>query len=305
MNPFYNRYNYDASESSSLNSVRLDKETNYIPAQELLAEVRNFLGKYMERALLDDSVFYPKIRSCLAKCGAKIYPIGTKVIPVKDYRAELPEDFHKLVMAIACFDYTTTSVNENPQLHDVPESEVTNFLITKPSYTCLDECGENFYVIQTFETFSVTYTDYAALKVSKNSWPKCANNCFNKHTLSDNQIEITDHISTNFQTGWIFMEYLQNLESQDQDLIIPDYSQIRDWIKAACITEGLKYLYLAGEDVERKWQQFKLDEITYESNARSFIKQNDFKELYAVRKLFFGRYNKYEQIVRGLNNNNK
>lgn len=298
-------YTYNYNNEGSLNTLKLNKEVNYITAQELLAEVRNFLGKYMERAVLDDSVFYPKIRSCLSKCGAKIYPTGTQVIPIKDYRGELPQDFHKLIIAIACFDYTTTSFNENPNLHDVPESEVHNYLISKPSYTCLDKCGENFYVIQKYETFSVSYTDYAALKVSKSSWPKCSNNCFNKNVLSDNQIEITDHITTNFQTGWIFMEYLQNLESQDQDLLIPDYAQIRDWIKGACITEGLKYLYLAGEDVERKWQQFKMEEATLESNARSFVRQVDFKDIYDVRKLFFGRYNKYEQIVRGLNNNNK
>jgi len=291
-------YNY---ESSVLSTVRLNKETNFIDAQELLAEVKNFLGKYMQRALLDDSVFYPKIRSCLAKCGAKIYPIGTTVVPVKDYRAELPSDFHKLVIAVGCFDYTTTSFNENPNLHDVPESEITNFLITKPSYTCLDECGENFYVIQKFETFSVSYRDYVGLKVSKNSWPKCSKNCFNKYQLADQEIEITDHITTNFPTGWIFLEYLQNLESQDQDLIIPDYAQIRDWVKAACITEGLKFLYLNGEDVERKWQQFKLEETTLENNARSFIKQNDFKELYDVRKMFAGRYNKFHQMVYGVN----
>lgn len=296
-NPALVNYNY---ESSNLSTVRLNKETNFIPAQELLAEVRNFLGTYMERALLDDSVFYPKIRSCLAKCGAKIYPVGTTVIPVKDYRAELPTDFHKLVIAMGCFDYTLTYTNENPQLHDVPESEICNFLITKPSYTCLDECGENFYVIQKFETFSVSYTDYAALRVSKNSWPKCAKNCFNKHTLSENQIEIGDkYITATFATGWIYLEYLQNLESQDQDLIIPDYAQVRDWIKAACITEGLKYLYLNGQDVERKWQQFKLEETTLESNARSFIKQNEFTELYSVRKLFFGRFNKFSQIIYG------
>lgn len=296
-NPALVNYNY---ESSNLSTVRLNKETNFIPAQELLAEVRNFLGTYMERALLDDSVFYPKIRSCLAKCGAKIYPVGTTVIPVKDYRAELPTDFHKLVIAMGCFDYTLTYTNENPQLHDVPESEICNFLITKPSYTCLDECGENFYVIQKFETFSVSYTDYAALRVSKNSWPKCAKNCFNKHTLSENQIEITgNHITTNFPTGWIFIEYLQNLESQDQDLIIPDYAQVRDWIKAACITEGLYYLLLQGNQVERILAKAEQKETGLESNARTFIRTNEFKELFDVRKLFFGRYKKYSDIIYG------
>ena len=291
------QYNYETSE---LSTTRLNKETNFINAQELLAEVRNFLGKYMERALLDDSVFYPKIRSCLAKCGAKIYPVNSTVVPVKDYRAELPEDFHKLVIAIGCFDYTTTSFNENPQLHDVPESEITNFLITKPSYTCLDECGENFYVIQKYETFSVTYRDYTALKVSKNSWPKCSKNCFNKTQLSDQQIEITDHITTNFPTGWIFLEYLQNLESQDQDLIIPDYAQIRDWIKAACISEGLYYLLLQGNPVERVLAKAEQKEIGLESNARNFVKMFEFKELYDVRKLFFKRYDsKFSKIIYG------
>lgn len=287
-------------QDSSLSTTRLNKEVNYIPAQEFLAEVRNFLSKYMEKGLLDDSIFYPKIRHCLAKCGAKIYPVGSTVVPVKDYKAELPDDFHKLVAAVGCFDYTTSYTNENPQLHDVPESEICNFLITKPSYTCLDECGENFYVVQKFETYSVSYTDYTALKVSKNSWPKCSKNCFNKYALCENQIEITDHITTNFQTGWIFIEYLQNLESQDKDLLIPDYQQIREWIKAALITEGLYYLLIQGETVERILAKAEQKETGLEANARSFVKQNEMSELYSTRKLFFKRYNsKFSQIIYG------
>ena len=286
--------------SSELSTVQLKKDTNFITAQDILAEVYNFLGVYSERGLLDDSIFYPKIRSCLSKCGAKIYPVNQKVIPVKDFKAELPYDFHKLVVALGCFNYTVSNFNENPQLHDVPESKIEDFLISSPSYTCLDECGENFYVIQRYETFSVTYTDYCSLSVSTSSWPKCSNNCFNKNILCPNQIEIGDkYITTNFNTGWIFLEYLQNLESDNKDLLIPDYAPIRDWIVQACITVGLKYLNLNGEEVERKWRLMREEETQMESNARSFVRMNEFKELYDVKKLFAMRYRKFNQMIYG------
>lgn len=287
-------------------NVNLNKDTNFITAQDLLAEVKNELKIYHERSILDDSYFYPVIRNCLGKMGAKVYPVGKIVLRVDDYKAALPKDFHRLIMAVGCFSYTVTNTPniDNPQLYQVSEKQINDYLISKPSETCLDECGENFYVIQRFESFDVTFTDYCPLSISNSSMPYCANDCFNKGVLSQHQIDLSkDTLIAGFRTGYVYMDYLQNLEKHDTDgvdLLIPDYAQIREWVKMACIKKGLEIVYWnKDDDVERRLNYVKQELTILEAQARTFIKAIDMKEMYDMRKLFFGRYKKFNEQVYG------
>lgn len=286
--------------------IDLKKDVHFITAQDILNEVKNDLRVYFERNVVDDSHLYPVIRECLSKMGSKIYPVNNTVIYIENYQGKLPDDFYKLVLAIGCFEYVIQSTpNTNPQLYDVSESQLEDFLISKPSETCLDECGENFYVIQRFETFDVKFTDFIPLSVSTSSIPYCSNNCFNPIGMSQNQIDITNKkISTGFSQGFIYMDYLQKLESEDvdgKDLLIPDFARIREWIKAACVKKIFQVIYWNNEaDVQQRYIDSKNELSVLEQNARSFIKQIDFKELYDTRKIFYGRYDKFQQMVYGL-----
>lgn len=286
--------------------IDLKKDIHFITAQDILNEVKNDLRVYFERNVVDDSHLYPVIRECLSKMGSKIYPVNNTVIYIENYQGKLPDDFYKLVLAIGCFEYVVQSTpNTNPQLYDVSEPQLEDFLISKPSETCLDECGENFYVIQRFETFDVKFTDFIPLSISNSSIPYCSNNCFNPIGMSQNQIDITNKkISTGFPQGFIYIDYLQKLESEDvdgKDLLIPDFARIREWIKAACVKKIFQVIYWNNEaDVQQRYIDSKNELSVLEQNARSFIKQIDFKELYDTRKVFYGRYDKFQQVVYGL-----
>lgn len=286
-----------------LKGTNLKKDIHFILAQELLNEVRNELRVYFEKSILDDSHFYPVIRSCLAKLGAKIYPVGNTVVWVTEYNGNLPQDFHKLIMALGCFEYKIESTpNLNPQLYQT--NKIDDFIVNAPSTTCLDECGEDFYVIQRFESFDIQYSGYCPLSVSSNSLPYCTNDCFNKSVLGQSQIEIANgKIYTGFETGAVYINYLQKLEAYDIDgidLIIPDFAQIRDWIKAACIKKAFEIMYYNNDaDVQQRLMYSKNELTVLEENAKSFARRTEFSELYDIRKMFFGRYKKFEEIVYG------
>jgi len=291
--------------------VNLKKDLNFITAQDLLNEVKNDLRVFFERAVVDDSHLYPVVRECLAKLGSKVYPVGNSVIYIENYQGNLPEDFHKLILAVGCFSYTVKQTpNLNPQLYDVSEAQLEDFLISKPSVTCLDECGENFYVIQRFESFDVTYSEFTPLSLSNSSIPYCANDCFNKNILYQQQIDISNKkISAGFEKGYIYIDYLQKLETEDMDgkeLLIPDFERIKEWIKAACVKKVFQVLYWNNDaDVQQRYHDSKNELTVLEANARSFVKQVEFSELYDMRKTFYARYSKFEQMVYGNNSKHR
>jgi len=278
--------------------MKLDKGTNFIPAQDVLNEVRNELRSYFERGVVDDSLLYPVIRSCLSKMGLRVHPSSNIVIPINNYKGCLPDDFHKLSLAIGCFQYNICSQNtENPQLYETYEGI---HAVLKPSEICVDQCGDDWNIIQKYDTFSVNFQEYYPLKVSSSSMPFCTNSCFNKSTLSQNEIDICGKdIHTNFESGYVYMEYIQNLETLD-DLLIPDFAPIRDWIKTACIHKCLYSIYYNGDDtIRNKYMDHKADLLPLELNAKSFVSRAGYKEMYDLRRFMSGRYSKFSQQVYG------
>lgn len=283
----------------------LRKDINFIPATDILNEVENDLRVYFERSVLDKSHLYPVIRDCVSKLGSRVYPVGNTIIYISEYNGFLPKDFHKLILALGCFTYVIEGTpNENPQLYDITEKQMEDYLISKPSETCLDECGENFYVIQRFDTFNVKYTDYAPLSVSKTSYNYCVNNCFNKQVLGQSQFEIANgKIYTGFESGYIYMDYLQKPEKETvdgMDLLIPDFAAFREWIKAACIKKCFEVLYYNNDaDVQQRLRYANEEVTKLETRARTVARQAELSDLYEVRKVFFGRYNKFSQMIYG------
>ncbi len=172
----------------------------------------------------------------------------------------------------------------------------------------MDECGENFYVIQRFETFEVQYNETYPLTVSTKSHQYCVGSCINKKILCPQKIEINNgNIYTGFDTGSIYINYLQKLEHTDSDgvdLIIPDYAPIRDWIKESCVYKIFQVSYRNGVvDVQQRYNDAKMELTILEANAKSFARRSEFSELYDMRKVFFGRYDKFNQMIYGNNKN--
>ena len=108
---------------------------------------------------------------------------------------------------------------------------------------------------------------------------------------------------TNFESGAVFMEYLQTLELSTDDgmtLLIPNYHQIRLWIKDYLTVKLFTYLYNNTTlDIQGRLREAKSNEVISRSNAESFVKRFEFSDLYDLRKLFRARYKKFDEIVNG------
>lgn len=282
---------------------QLNKDTNYISVQDVLAEIKSTMRSYFEQGLIDDGTLYPTIRDCLAKLGSKLYPVSQVILNVQEYKADLPLDFRKMVLALGCGNFKTTDIDPLGKIYEATPDTITNF-VTKPPKPCIDECGDEFYIVQKFDTYSIEYSEFFPITISPNSTTHCSADCFNK-SKSPYEIEIDlrkKKIITNFESGTIYLEYVQNIETTD-DLLIPDFRQIIKWIKDACIVTILKevlYNY-PDQSVTTKLSIAERDAGISELNARSFVRANEFSDFYNMRRLFSSRYSKFTNVVFGYN----
>lgn len=270
---------------------------NYIPAQELIREVKNELSSYFEKSALDESYLYPVIRTCLSKMGLKILPIKKAFLKLEEGVANLPCDFYKLEEAIGCGFCDQIDVDFNtPQFIEYEVSGV-NICETECDY-CSDDCGNLYSIIQKFNTYSATYSELFLLRVSG-----CDEFCCDgfQNVKSPNEITIKNgKVYANFNQGFIYLEYLTNLETEDGDLLIPDQMTIRDWIKHEMMFVCFRKLYLNGEgDVQQRlqWMQGQLSIL--QTNAQSIYKRWDLKEAYDLRKILRSRFHKFNTAVYG------
>ncbi len=288
--------------------MSLNKESDFISASELLLEVENTLISFHERSLIDDSLYYPIIKRSLSKLGLRALPTTNIVVQIKDYEGTLPYDFFKLLKAVGCASVTQFQTNENPSVYEVYNSDkflsFNDDYLLKPNEVRIDEEGDEYYVIQRYETFGLRYTDFFPLSVSGSSYQYCTEGCINKKVLSQNQIDISGRkITASFAEGSIYIEYLQSLEQETtdgMDLLIPNFGPITSWIVYQCIFKGLEKVYLNSEaDVLQRLQYIKEQVSIAEINAMSFISRHSVKEFYTARKQLFSRYNKFNQMVYG------
>lgn len=271
----------------------------YIEAQELIKEVVNEISPYFERGALDRSYLYPSIRSCLGKMGLRILPVKQTILKVENSQTDLPCDFYKAATAIGCgmeewcdVDYSNASFME---------FQVSGLQTCECVYDyCTDDCGNLYGIQQFFNSYSVQFTDLFPLSVSNDARPYCVDSCF-KFAGAKDQITIKNNkIYTNFKTGYIYLEYLTNLEADSGDLMIPDNETIKDWIKDEMFFVCFRKLYRNGDgDVERRYQDAKSQVAISQVNAMNIYRHWTVREYFDLRKLLYSRFHKYNTVVYG------
>jgi hypothetical protein len=273
----------------------------YIPADDVLNEVKNSLNTYFNQGVLDESTLYGKLRWCLSKMGLKIYPTHTAVVHLDGNCAKLPEDFHRLVYALGCGTFSTTWTDTNP--HYV-EQEVVTF--SSPCHTQLDYCtddqGNMYKILEQYDRYTVHYSNLFDLRIAQDASPYCTAECFEfSNYRSPHEITIKNcMIYTNFTQGSVYLEYLSKLETPDGDLLIPDYPAIIEWIKDVLVVECFQYLYdnQIGDVIQRLQKREARLHISQE-NAKAVYRQFEVQDLFDLVKLNKARNKKYSTAVYG------
>lgn len=275
----------------------------YIPAQELIKETKNEISSYFEKGSLDESLLYPIIRTCLSKMGLKILPVKKTVLKLDNGKVELPCDFYKMDFALGCGFCQNIGIDLNvPQFL---EYEVSGFNICETECDfCSDDCGNVYGIRQFYNTWTTEFSELFQLTVGTDAQPFCTSGCFEDLRRSrGNEITIKNgHIYANFLEGYIYIEYLTNLESDDGDLMIPDQQTIKDWIKHEMLFVCFRKLYMNNDaDVQQRLQWVQSQLGIYQANAQSLYKRWEVSEYYDMRRLFRSKFHKYNTIVYGKN----
>lgn len=276
------------------------REINYIPFKDVFDEVKVFYNSYFEAGhSIDEAVVIPSIRYLLRKFSLPIHSIKSTVIDVKNYEADLPLDFHKLTMALACFKTT--------EFIPAPESQPLNITEFSTDYKinyceetpCVDGQKQYIQIIQRIDNGqAVTYGNITPLSVTSKSYQSCDKDCFNHKIKSQDEINILkDKVQVNFQTGAIYLEYYTSLLT-DQGYMIPDNEIIINAVREKTKEMVLEYLMVnTTSPVSQLYgNQVKKAQIA-EIEASTMIKTPEYNTVMNVGRYMQLKYKKYENLI--------
>jgi hypothetical protein len=264
---------------------------NYVSSKTLLDEVRNEMPVYFETSKVDESILLPVIRKCVSQMGVGHFKEDKATLTVRQNKAILPKDFHRLSLAISCLGKTYT--RPHPTM-GIMEQEVGLCKVDECDTfrIHLDECGNMFKIEQQLPYESWSWDQYALMSIEKSSFPSCHATCPNLHSDDPYSITIKNgEIFTNFAEGIVYIEYIVDPNTPN-GYDIPDNPKVREWIKETMKLKIFEYLYDNMEpDIENRLGNAKQRANAAELQAISVYKMSEFQQFYELRNRLAARYN--------------
>jgi hypothetical protein len=261
---------------------------NFISSEVLVNNVKNRLSTYFAQGTVDESHLYKAIKSCLDRIGFKAHQLKVVTLNIQDKQCDLPCDFFKVESIMGYEQVEYYDLNEREQgIMRISEREVVSIPVCKTKFDyCQDTCGNLIEIIQEFNLEKIKYTSLFPVHLDSK--------------VGDSVTIQNGKIYANF-SGNIILTYLSD-NWDGEEFLVPDYTQITDWIETAMEVECLEFLYLnqVSDAIQRlQYLQNKLTEK--QAIARSFYKMNEVKDFYNLRTLLNKRYSAYKNFIRPRN----
>jgi hypothetical protein len=258
---------------------------------QIIAEIKNKLKVYDQQGLLDDISINNWIKENIKEFGGNIMNEYQTALIVEKGRAKLPDNFWALKAAVKCEQEGYVEADSKPEVQNrisylewTEISDYYNYLDGKP---CKDS-DDTKYITETlyFDVPKKAYTFYYAQPKLLNLKPhvykvRCEANCPNLTSNSEYDISIDEnhnYISTNFNSGFIWIWYKGLPCDEKGELMIPETSRdkLKNYIVYFAIVRTLQDLMLSEDDVNifNKLQIFQplMDEYYYAAKSESISK---------------------------------
>lgn len=242
----------------------------FITGDDLINRVELIIPSFFENNIIDKSVLYNELAKTVGLLGDRMYPTKTTVLEIKNKQACLPDDFIKEYIVYSCETY---KVKMNPD-YGVLTYEQRVCEIPACSSSCQYGHDENG-VYEIIQRRKEEFYSHKQLKcLQKDEGTVGCKSC--PLTLKENGYNIKDNIiSVNFEKGSLFLEY----KSNSNELVVPDYSEIIDWLEAHLIAFIFKKVWYNMEDTAYQRMQMAIQEAEFKkTTARAFWRRRDVKD---------------------------
>ena len=196
------------------------EKSTYIPLEEFIADLTSSNYFKDNSQLVDEASIARWVFLKLKNFGRNVMDKYERVIHVDNYRAELPENFASLFLAVFCEPHLISMPEDTEPLRvqsrlyaekiSCPEESIcTDCLPTCKEGSCVDRVVENLYLDPTTNV-NVLYRNPVYVKIGSDLIrSQCEANCINRH-VKDSPYSMNikgKTVYANFKKGAIYLQY--------------------------------------------------------------------------------------------------
>jgi hypothetical protein len=277
----------------------MQKELKYITFDQLMASVESDLSTYADNNMINRGICLKIARKVNHDLGLKIFRERETTLKIVDYKADLPEDFMYLQLALICKDPIQFSMPAGSILGTHTQETDVIVPCVKPDKTCLNSNGGSFWVTQIFKEKTIKVSNLMPIRISKKGLKFCSDNCINTGWSGAYEMDIQEgQIVTNFREGDVYINYLSDMVDLENNILILDHPLVTGYYEYAIKKHLLEGFMINGEaDVERKLsyiaEQLKEARIAA-LNFTNTVEYTDIQDIFRANRLRF--YNKYHKM---------
>lgn len=255
----------------------------------IIAEVKTELSQYQASGMIDEISLNNWAKRALKRFGNLVTVLQEKTVEVKNGRAKLPSDFYSLYAAARCEAKSyevvegteddlmdTFFVRMRKEANTVWNNQSNKF--EQGEYT---EITEKIYLRNGKTQVDVCFHKPKLLKLTRGIKKEvCHSRCKNlsKELTYSSPYEISivgDYIQTNFEEGFIYLQFFALEKDEDGDIIIPENSndQLVEYLTYHLKRKALESVWISDDDaVQNKIQWMMQQEKDAELKAMSAAK---------------------------------
>lgn len=237
----------------------------------LFARVRKRLKSFDNAGLLDEGDWYQYIKDVLNSLGVSTYEEKEAITEVRNFKANLPEDFAYLYAAYKC----TPNIGENSKNTLFPQTGFVFYIedTYQPFRKCknclsakVDYADGVKFTTRTFIEGQPIVTNFNSpmlLRLSGNAKGICKDDCRNLFAKCAYEITIDKNfIHTNFKNDAIYMKYYGlSIDPESGLPMIPDNTFVEKAIEDYIVYRVLADFWYNGDvpDMQARYQTSKLE----------------------------------------------
>lgn len=194
--------------------INANNTLSFKSSEALFARIKKRLSKIDAEGLIDDGDFHKHVAYIYSQLGEAIFKECQAVVHVKDFKAKLPPNFHRLFAAYKCTPYIKEFKSINEQKPLIFYSDVEIGCETSDNRCCISCAGDSRtkIVVRNYvvgEPSQCEYRNPILLRVSPNVREHCTEDCLSLIPSAMDEITFDDdgNILTNFSDDCIYLQY--------------------------------------------------------------------------------------------------
>ena len=279
----------------------MSSKIKYYTYSQLMNSVEQDLEKYLNENLIDRQRYIKTVRRVNADLGLKVNIEKEVIIPIKNNRGVLPNNFLYAQLIMVCSKTKLVNLIDSAEnlktMLEIDPIDVIDCKMVCPPGSLATASGCYYVATTVKNNTKVEYKLDKSIRLTERSLNFCTNECNTHPNGAEYELDLTDgEVIVNFAEGEIYLNYLSDMTDENNNILIVDHPLLTDYYEYSVKKKIFEDIFMNSDDPSVKEKIQLTAQLLSKARKESIsfvntVEYGEIIELYAVnRKKFYQRF---------------